>query len=132
MSEIVLHDADLADTAPGDEKLDGSGVAHGVQGYLLGLALACGLTIASFAAARSGVIWAPSVPAALVALAVAQMAIHIVFFLHITTGPDSANNVIALVFGTTIVLLVIAGSLFIMSNLNEHMMPMDKIMEMQR
>ncbi len=132
MSETHDLDAHVADTAPGDEKLDGSGVAHGVQGYLLGLALAAGLTFASFTAARSGLIWLPSIPAALIALAIAQMAIHIVFFLHITTGPDSSNNVVALVFGVTIVFVLIAGSLFIMSNLNANMAPMNTIMEMQR
>ena len=32
-------------------------------------------------------------------LAVAQMGVHLVFFLHITTGPDNYNNVLALAFG---------------------------------
>jgi cytochrome o ubiquinol oxidase operon protein cyoD len=46
-----------------------------------------------------------------------------VFFLHITSGPDSTNNVLALAFGVLIVALVIAGSLWIMTNLNANMMP---------
>jgi cytochrome o ubiquinol oxidase operon protein cyoD len=65
-------------------------------------------------------------------LAIAQMGVHLVFFLHITTGPDDANNVLALAFGLLIVFLVIAGSLWIMANLNHNMMPMDQIMQMQR
>ena len=60
------------------------------------------------------------------------MGVHLVFFLHITTGPDNANNVLALAFGLLIVFLVIAGSLWIMANLNHNMMPMDQIMQMQR
>jgi cytochrome o ubiquinol oxidase operon protein cyoD len=57
------------------------------------------------------------------------MGVHLVFFLHITTGPDNTNNVLALAFGVLIVALVIAGSLWIMASLNEnmtmpsHMMP---------
>jgi cytochrome o ubiquinol oxidase operon protein cyoD len=51
-------------------------------------------------------------------LAIAQIGVHLVFFLHITTGPDNTNNVLALAFG----LLVIRR---IMSNLNAHMPPMD-------
>ena len=47
-------------------------------------------------------------------LAIAQMGVHLVFFLHITTGPDNINNVMALAFGVLIVLLVMAGSLWIM------------------
>ena len=65
-------------------------------------------------------------------LAIAQMGVHLVFFLHITTGPDNTNNVLALAFGVLIVLLVIGGSLWIMSHLNQNMMPMDQIMQMQR
>ena len=65
-------------------------------------------------------------------LAIAQMGVHLVFFLHITTGADNTNNVLALAFGLLIVFLVIAGSLWIMANLNHNMMPMDQIMQMQR
>ncbi len=46
---------------------------------------------------------------ALCVLAIAQMGVHLVFFLHITTGPDNTNNVMALAFGVLIVFLVIAG-----------------------
>jgi len=54
-----------------------------------------------------------------------------VFFLHVTSGPDSTNNVLALAFGILIVFLIIAGSLWIMANLNHNMLPMDEIMKMQ-
>jgi cytochrome o ubiquinol oxidase subunit IV len=60
------------------------------------------------------------------------MGVHVVFFLHITTGPDNTNNVMALAFGLLIVFLVIGGSLWIMSNLNQNMPPMDQLMLMQR
>jgi cytochrome o ubiquinol oxidase subunit IV len=86
----------------------------------------------SFFVARTGLVWKPSIPVALVVLAIAQMGVHIVFFLHITTGPDNVNNVMALAFGVLIVLLLMAGSLWIMSNLNHNMMPMGQIMQMQR
>jgi cytochrome o ubiquinol oxidase operon protein cyoD len=120
------------DTAPGDEQTDESGVAQGISGYLVGLALATLLTATSFYVARTGLVWEPSIPVALVVLAIAQMGVHLVFFLHITTGPDNTNNVMALAFGVLIVFLVIGGSLWIMSNLNHNMMPMDQLMQMQR
>jgi cytochrome o ubiquinol oxidase operon protein cyoD len=60
------------------------------------------------------------------------MGVHLVFFLHITTGPDNVNNVMALAFGVLIVLLIITGSLWIMSHMNQNMMPMEQIMQMQR
>ncbi|MGB6912062.1 MAG: cytochrome C oxidase subunit IV family protein, partial [Pseudolabrys sp.] len=67
----------------------------------------------------------------LVVLAIAQMGVHLVFFLHITTGSDNTNNVLALAFGLLIVFLVIAGSLWIMNNLNDNMMPMSGLMNLQ-
>ena len=111
---------------------DGPDVAHKVRSYLLGLALAVGLTIASFYVAGTSLIWGPAIPVALIVLAIAQMGVHLVFFLHISTGPDSTNNVLALAFGVLIVSLILLGSLWIMANLNANMMPMDQLMRMQR
>jgi len=120
------------DTAPGHEGRDGHEAAAGIGSYLIGLGLATLLTIVSFFIARTTLVWQPSIPVALAVLAIAQMGVHLVFFLHITTGPDNVNNVMALAFGVLIVFLVIAGSLWIMAHMNHNMMPMDQIMQMQR
>jgi cytochrome o ubiquinol oxidase subunit IV len=125
-------DADHADAAPGYPRLDGQEAVEGIGSYLIGLGLATLLTIISFFIARTTLVWQPSIPVALAVLAIAQMGVHLVFFLHITTGPDNVNNVMALAFGVLIVFLVIAGSLWIMAHLNHNMMPMDQIMQMQR
>jgi cytochrome o ubiquinol oxidase subunit IV len=125
------RDPGNADTAPGDEHLDGHETAEGIDSYLVGLGLATLLTIVSFFIARTTLVWTPSIPVALAVLAIAQMGVHLVFFLHITTGPDNVNNVLALAFGVLIVLLLITGSLWIMAHLNENMMSMDRIMQMQ-
>ena len=119
-----------ADLAPGDEEI--VNVKLRLLGYLVGLGLAVLLTATSFFIAGTDLVWQPSIPVAIIVLAIAQMGVHLVFFLHITTGPDNANNVLALAFGLLIVFLVIAGSLWIMANLNHNMMPMDQIMQMQR
>ena len=66
-------------------------------------------------------------------LAIAQMGVHLVFFLHITTGPDNVNNVMALAFGVLIVFLLDRRVRFgSSSHMNSNMMPMDQIMQMQR
>jgi cytochrome o ubiquinol oxidase subunit IV len=119
-----------ADLAPGDEEV--VSVKLRVLGYLVGLGLAILLTATSFFVAGTDLVWQPSIPVAIVVLAIAQMGVHLVFFLHITTGPDNSNNVLALAFGLLIVFLVIGGSLWIMANLNHNMMPMDQLMRMQR
>ncbi len=86
------------------------------------------LTAISFWVANTSLLWAPGVLLGLAVLAIAQMGVHLVFFLHITTGPDSTNNVLALALGVLIVILVAAGSIFIMANLNENMMPSPELM----
>lgn len=126
-------DAAQGDTAPGDDGQYGRHeIAQGLRGYFIGFVLAVGLTCVSFFIAQSTVVWTPSIPIALSVLAVAQMGVHLVFFLHITTGPDNVNNVLALAFGVLIVMLLVFGSLWVMYNLNHNMLPMDQMMNMQR
>jgi len=95
----------------------------GVLVYTVGLVLAVTLTAISFWVANTSLLWAPGVSLGLTVLAIAQMGIHLVFFLHVTTGPDNTNNAMALAFGVLIVVLVVAGSLLIMADLRETMMP---------
>jgi cytochrome o ubiquinol oxidase operon protein cyoD len=126
----ALHKSDIS---PGDDRPGRSEITHGLLGYSIGLVLAVGLTVTSFVVAGTNLVWTPSIPIALFVLAIAQIGVHLVFFLHITTGPDNTNNVMALAFGVLIVFLVIGGSLWIMSQLNGNMMiPVNQIMQMQR
>jgi cytochrome o ubiquinol oxidase operon protein cyoD len=121
------------DRAPGDRPIltdREAGTPAGVLVYTIGLVLAVLLTATSFWVANTSLLWPPGVALGLVVLAIAQMGIHLVFFLHITTGPDNTNNVLALAFGSLIVLLVVAGSLLIMTNLNENMMPSSELMNL--
>jgi cytochrome o ubiquinol oxidase subunit IV len=120
-----------SDRAPGPPLEDRPPLRREVRGYLLGLALAAALTIASFWAVQTHVIYRPGAAVALLVLAVAQMGIHLIFFLHITTAPDNANNVLALAFGVLIVCLVVFGSLWVMGHLSHNMLPMPQLMQMQ-
>jgi cytochrome o ubiquinol oxidase operon protein cyoD len=114
--------------APGDTQLESGSVA----GYSIGLGLALLLTAASFIVAQTHLLWAPGLPVGLAVLAVAQMGVHLVFFLHMSSGPDNTNNVLALAFGVLIVTLVVSGSLWIMANLDQNMLPASAIMGMLR
>jgi cytochrome o ubiquinol oxidase subunit IV len=122
------------DVAPGDRPripVSEQGTFSAFFVYTIGLLLAVILTITSFWVANTSVLWTPGVPAGLVVLAIAQMGVHLVFFLHITTGPDNTNNILALAFGVLIVLLVLGGSLVIMANLNGNMAAHTELMNMQ-
>jgi cytochrome o ubiquinol oxidase subunit IV len=113
----------------GDDEKESSG---NIATYTAGLGFALLLTGASFLVSQTSLLWEPGVPAGLAVLAIAQMGVHLVFFLHIGTGSDNTNNVLALAFGVLIVTLIVAGSLWIMSNLNANMLPASAIMELQR
>jgi HlyD family secretion protein len=58
------------------------------------------------------------------------MGVHLVFFLHITTAPDSVNNILALAFGVLIVLLILGGTVWIMGTMNHNMAVSDGTMRM--
>jgi len=105
----------LLDVAPGQPH---SNIFSETIAYAIGLALALILTGVSFWVASTSALWGPGVAVGLVVLAIAQMGIHLVFFLHITSGPDNTNNVLALAFGVLIVFLVMVGTIWIMAHMN--------------
>ena len=105
---------------------------HGTRrSYLIGLGYAVILTLASFWASSTDLIYSPGVPILLGVLAIAQMGVHLVFFLHISSAPDQTNNILALAFGIFVVGLLVFGSMIIMANLNHNMMPTDRVMQLQ-
>jgi cytochrome o ubiquinol oxidase operon protein cyoD len=122
------------------DQIDAQGQAPGIsehsaathRTYLIGLLYAIVLTLASFWASSTGLIYAPGIPVLLAVLAIAQMGVHLVFFLQISSAPDQTNNFLALAFGIFVVGLIVFGSMVIMANLNHAMMPMDQLMQMQR
>jgi cytochrome o ubiquinol oxidase subunit IV len=118
----------LLDVAPGapHEKLLSEAAA-----YVIGLGLALLLTGISFWVASTSVLWGPGVAVGLVVLAIAQMGVHLVFFLHVTSGPDNTNNVLALAFGVLIVFLVMIGTIWIMAHLDANMGPSPEMMNLQ-
>ena len=120
------------DRAPGDSPAlaDMEGPHSDLLVYTIGLFLAVVLTATAFWVANTSLLWGPGIPLGLAVLAIAQMGIHLVLFLHITTGPDNTNNVLALAFGLFIVILVVVGSLWIMTNLNDNMTMPQELMNL--
>jgi len=121
-------EAAIDDKGPGDDRGGRGGLAR----YIVGLGLATALTVGSFWAAETNLVWTPAVPMLLAALAIGQMGVHLVFFLHLSSAPDQTNNFLALAFGIFVVGLIVFGSMIIMANLNANMMSMDRLIEMQR
>jgi cytochrome o ubiquinol oxidase operon protein cyoD len=122
------------DRAPGEKssltEAGGETPQSGLLVYTIGLFLALVLTAISFWVANTSLLWPPGIWLGLAVLAIAQMGVHLVFFLHITTGSDNTNNVLALAFGMLIITLIVAGSLWIMADLNANMMMSPDLMNL--
>lgn len=112
-------DRTLHERTPGVEREESRA---NILSYTVGFVLAVILTIMSFAVAQTNLLWEPGVPMGLAVLAFAQIGVHLVFFLHMGSGPDNTNNIVALTYGVWIVFLVIVGSCWIMFNLSANMM----------
>ncbi len=125
---MTEHEPELLNVAPGQPH---DNMFSETISYVVGLGLALLLTGLSFWVASTGVLWGPGVATGLVVLAIAQMGIHLVFFLHITSGPDNTNNVLALAFGVLIVFLVMIGTIWIMAHMNANMMTDPALMNLQ-
>ncbi len=131
MSDEISHTF-AAGIAPGDTTEESHGPLRETINYLIGLGLATFLTVLSFwVASEPSILYTPGIPMALAALAIAQMGVHLAFFLHMTTGPDNLNNTLALAFGVLIVGLVIGGSVWIMYHMDTNMMPPDPMGHMK-
>jgi len=112
------------DLAPGDipsEEIQ-AWAPSGALIYTIGLLVALILTATSFWVTNTSLLWPGGVGLGLAVLAIAQMGIHLVFFLHMTTGPDSTNNILALAFGLLIAFVVVAGTMWIITDLNDNML----------
>ena len=112
---------------------DHSGEAHGSRrGYLIGFGLSVILTAVPFALVMTGALADPRWTAGICMIfAVVQIVVHMIYFLHMNTRSESGWTMMALVFTAIIVLIVLAGSLWVMYHMNLNMMPGAGEMNMQ-
>lgn len=125
---MTEDESELVNVAPGEPH---DSLMSETLSYVVGLGFALILTGVSFWVASTSALWGPGVAVGLVVLAIAQMGVHLVFFLHITSGPDNTNNVLALAFGVLIVFLVMIGTIWIMAHMNYNMAPGPEITNLQ-
>ncbi|USP02576.1 cytochrome o ubiquinol oxidase subunit IV [Bartonella taylorii] len=93
--------------------------------YLVGFILAVFFTLGSFIPVMYGMMesWAISTKVAyLIGMAIIQIIVQIVFFLHLNSGPDAKWNLSALWFAVICVFIIIGGTWWAISHLNYNMM----------
>ena len=98
------------------------GGAHGSRrSYTIGFVLAIALTLVPFGLVMSH---APiGTPFVIAVFALAQIGVHVVYFLHVDRSAEQRWNLTALVFTAIVVCIILGGSLWIMHNLYINMMP---------
>jgi cytochrome o ubiquinol oxidase subunit IV len=100
-----------------------SGESHGSAGsYTLGFILSVVLTVAAFGLVLTGTLHGENALIAIAALALVQIVVHLVFFLHMNTSSEQRWNVMAFGFTVLTVVILIVGSLWIMHNVSMNMM----------
>jgi cytochrome o ubiquinol oxidase subunit IV len=105
---------------------DSHAPAHATRkGYLIGFVLSVILTAVPFWLVMSGAISSKNAAASVVvALALVQIVVHMIFFLHMDTKSESGWNFMALIFTIVLIVIALSGSLWVMHHLTANMMPM--------
>ncbi|VWX48802.1 cytochrome o ubiquinol oxidase subunit IV [Novosphingobium sp. 9U] len=121
-----MNEATHADhgTQHGEAHAPGEMDGHGSRkGYLVGFLLSVVLTAIPFWLVMTGALDTQTTAIVIIALAVVQILVHTVCFLHVNTRSEGGWTLLAYAFAAVIVLIVISGSLWIMYHLNTNMMP---------
>ena len=97
--------------------------SHGsFGGYLAGFVLAVVLTAASFWLVLHGGFPRETALIGLGVLAVVQIVVHLVFFLHMNASSSQRWNVTAFSYTVLTVLILVIGTLWVMHNVGMNMM----------
>jgi cytochrome o ubiquinol oxidase operon protein cyoD len=108
-----------------DHGHDDGPVSHSTfKGYMTGFVLAVILTAIPFWLVMAKVFDKPNTTALVIlAFAVVQIVVHMIYFLHMDAKSEGGWNMLALIFTLVLVVITLAGSLWVMYHMNTNMMP---------
>jgi cytochrome o ubiquinol oxidase operon protein cyoD len=120
MSEHQSHSTHGNDHHDHDDHAD-----HGsLKSYAIGFLLSVILTAIPFWLVMGKVFNNSGVTTMVIlAFAVVQIVVHMVYFLHMNTKVEGGWSMLALIFTIVLVVIVLSGSLWVMYHLNANMMP---------
>lgn len=98
--------------------------AHGTFGsYMIGFVLSVILTVIPFWLVMNGTLDNTTTTVVILALAVVQIIVHMVYFLHMNGRVEGGWSMLAMIFTIIVVFIMFSGSLWVMYHLNYNMMP---------
>ncbi len=108
-----------------DDHLDGEEDFHvSVKGYAVGFILSVILTAIPFWLVMGKVLPSPQTTALVIlGFGAVQMVVHMIYFLHMNAKVEQGWSMLALVFTVALVVIMFAGSVWVMYNMNANMMP---------
>ena len=107
-----------------DDHHHGDDHDHGsFKTYMIGFLLSVVLTAIPFWLVMTGALPAAATGLIITAFAVVQIIVHMIFFLHMNHKSEGGWNMLALIFTLVIVVIAVAGSVWVMYHLNTNMMP---------
>jgi len=108
-----------------DDQHDDDGPHSTVKGYTIGFVLSIILTVIPFYLVMAKVFDSSSTTALVIlGFAAVQIVVHMIYFLHMNTKVEGGWSMLALIFTLVLVVITLAGSLWVMYHLNHNMMPM--------
>lgn len=109
----------------GDDHFDGEQDFHvSYKGYATGFILSVLLTAIPFWLVMGKVLPSPKMTGfVILAFAAVQMVVHMVYFLHMNAKVEGGWSMLALLFTIALVVIMLAGSVWVMYHMNANMMP---------
>ncbi|MCG2842637.1 cytochrome o ubiquinol oxidase subunit IV [Sandaracinobacter sp. RS1-74] len=116
------HDTQHGAHSHGDHAHD-SGAHGSLRDYVIGFVLSVVLTAIPFWLVMARPLSGETTALLIMAFAVVQVVVHMIYFLHMNGKVEGGWTMTALVFTIIIVVIMMAGSLWVMYHLNTNMMP---------
>lgn len=103
------------------------------RSYIIGFVLSVILTVIPFyvvmAEVEMDILWAMAI---IFGLGAIQIMVHVHYFLHVSVGAEDGWQFMSLLFTAVVLVIILAGSIWVMFHLHENMMPAHDTIERVR
>jgi cytochrome o ubiquinol oxidase subunit IV len=108
-----------------DHDHDDVGYHATVKGYVVGFVLSVILTAIPFWLVMAKVLPPEATKFIILGFAAVQVVVHMVYFLHLNAKVEGGWSMLAFLFTVIVVVIMLAGSIWVMYHMNTNMMPVD-------